>query len=84
MSVRIPDIEPPYPSLRHLERSDSVVERSRRSRIYYNFLRLRLDSSTTLGMTYKDKYLFNVGDTYGRGKPLPQYDVVVVELRVRF
>ncbi len=33
-------------------------------------------------MTYKDYYLFAVGDTYGRGKPLPQYDVVKVKLIV--
>ena len=30
----------------------------------------------------RDNYWFNEGDTYGRGKPLPQYDVVVVALRV--
>ena len=27
-------------------------------------------------MTYKAEYLSVVGDTYGRGKPLPQYDVL--------
>ena len=32
----------------------------------------------------RDNYLFNEGDTYGRGKPLPQYDVLGRELRVKF